>query len=405
MGISGLLPMLGSVTEEVDIERFRGQRLGVDANGWLHRSLSTCAAELSEGKATSKYVDYCMSLVDVMRGCGAEPVLVFDGAPVPHKALTVEQRRDGRLAAKRAVDALRAAGDRTSHTLVRKAVGVTSDMVRRLVLRLRTAGVAFVVAPYEADAQLAHMARTGAVAAVVSEDSDLLAYGAPHVLFKLERTGTAQLVSLANLQFAEDKGRHLFSGTWPGEWRAWREGLFVDLCILAGCDYLAALPGVGLRTAHGLLRTHRSAETAVRSRVDGPEADLYLRGVAVARDIFHHQMVWDGAAVRPLEALAPGVDPADLPHIGQHLPPALGRRICADAAVDPRTFADYDEDDDEEEAAWARDAAGGPAPAEEQADDLGPAHAVALAYAQAVAVPRATLDVMDSILKRPRVRL
>jgi hypothetical protein len=35
------------------------------------------------------------------------------------------------------------------------------------------------VAPYEADAQMAYLARNGAVHAVITEDSDLLAYGCP----------------------------------------------------------------------------------------------------------------------------------------------------------------------------------------------------------------------------------
>jgi exonuclease-1 len=44
---------------------------------------------------------------------------------------------------------------------------------------LRPAGVAVLVAPYEADAQMAYLARSGVVAAVVTEDSDLVAYACP----------------------------------------------------------------------------------------------------------------------------------------------------------------------------------------------------------------------------------
>lgn len=42
-------------------------------------------------------------------------------------------------------------------------------------------GVEFIVAPYEADAQMAYMALSGDVDAVITEDSDLLAYGCPKV--------------------------------------------------------------------------------------------------------------------------------------------------------------------------------------------------------------------------------
>lgn len=46
---------------------------------------------------------------------------------------------------------------------------------------LRARGVWWIVAPYEADAQMALLALRGEVHAVVTEDSDLLAYGCPRV--------------------------------------------------------------------------------------------------------------------------------------------------------------------------------------------------------------------------------
>lgn len=46
---------------------------------------------------------------------------------------------------------------------------------------LRAAGVEFIVAPYEADAQMAYLAINGLVHAVITEDSDLLPYGCPRV--------------------------------------------------------------------------------------------------------------------------------------------------------------------------------------------------------------------------------
>jgi exonuclease-1 len=46
---------------------------------------------------------------------------------------------------------------------------------------LKAAAVQFIVAPYEADAQMAYLARRGDVHAVITEDSDLLVYGCPRV--------------------------------------------------------------------------------------------------------------------------------------------------------------------------------------------------------------------------------
>lgn len=47
---------------------------------------------------------------------------------------------------------------------------------------LRRQGVKLVVAPYEADAQLAYLNRSGAVDVVLTEDSDCLPYGCKKVM-------------------------------------------------------------------------------------------------------------------------------------------------------------------------------------------------------------------------------
>ena len=52
------------------------------------------------------------------------------------------------------------------------------------------------VAPYEADAQLAYLARIGLVDAVITEDSDLIAFGVREVLLKMDGTGLVLLVLL-----------------------------------------------------------------------------------------------------------------------------------------------------------------------------------------------------------------
>jgi hypothetical protein len=59
---------------------------------------------------------------------------------------------------------------------------------------LRAENVDYVVAPYEADAQLCFLEREGYVDGIITEDSDLLVFGCRHVIFKLE--GNGQCVSI-----------------------------------------------------------------------------------------------------------------------------------------------------------------------------------------------------------------
>ena len=117
MGIQGLLPVLKSITRPLHVSAFRGNRVAVDAYCWLHRGAYTCSREICEGIPTDKcaapsrvpvccdmlrhgikrlqhfkciavcrYVTFCMARVELLRSCGVEPVLVFDGANLPMKA-------------------------------------------------------------------------------------------------------------------------------------------------------------------------------------------------------------------------------------------------------------------------------------------------------------------------------
>lgn len=54
MGIQGLLPLLKSIQKSVNLKKFEGKTIAVDAYGWLHRGTVACAMELALGKPTRK---------------------------------------------------------------------------------------------------------------------------------------------------------------------------------------------------------------------------------------------------------------------------------------------------------------------------------------------------------------
>lgn len=71
--------------------------------------------------------------------------------------------------------------------------------------------------------------------------------GACRVLYKLDRSGSGEEVALADLPNC------------PGlPLSGFTSDQFMQLCVMAGCDFLAQLPGIGLKKAHGVLRKYRS---------------------------------------------------------------------------------------------------------------------------------------------------
>jgi exonuclease-1 len=68
-----------------------------------------------------------------------------------------------------------------------KCVDVTPAMARELIKVLREMKIDYIIAPYEADAQLAYLARKKIIDVVITEDSDLVLFGCPKV--KKQRKG------------------------------------------------------------------------------------------------------------------------------------------------------------------------------------------------------------------------
>jgi len=80
-----------------------------------------------------------------------------------------------------------------------EGVEINGDMIHLFIQELKHLGVQYVVAPYESDAQLAFLYHTKVIDVVITEDSDLLAFGVDRVLFKMDHQGNGLEIDLANL--------------------------------------------------------------------------------------------------------------------------------------------------------------------------------------------------------------
>lgn len=168
-----------------------------------------------------------------------KPILVFDGQHLPAKALTEQRRRESRQQSKkRAAELLRLGRVEEARSQMRRCVDVTHEMALRLIKECRTRHVDCIVAPYEADAQMAWLNKEGIAQYIVTEDSDLTLFGAQKIIFKLDLTGAGLLVDSQKL--------HLAMGCREERYNFDK---FRRMCIMSGCDYLDSLPGIGLAKA------------------------------------------------------------------------------------------------------------------------------------------------------------
>ena len=342
MGVTNLLSFTASASSEAHVSQFKGGVLAVDASCWLHRGACACADELvlrgADSLTHEKYLGFALKMIRMLMQHGVTPLLVFDGGTLPLKEPTNRARRERREA-------------EVARGRYEGAISVTSHMARRLIAHLRRQRLPYLVAPYEADAQIAYLVRRGHCAAAITEDSDLLAHKCPATLYKLDVTGHGRLILYDNLRFAESApGRLLFDGAWVGEWDAWAQHLFISMCILAGTDYLVGgIHGVGLKTAHSLLRKHKSLEAALGAHLhlapNGEAIRSLMEHINRVRQAFDTPRIFDPSSERVVmiggggEAATVG-EALDTAHLGMPMEHNLARAVCLHASVDPITLED-----------------------------------------------------------------
>ena len=120
---------------------------------------------------------------------------------------------------------------------------------------------------------------------IITEDSDLLVFGCRNVVFKLDGDGHCVSIKRDNFTKVASFPMH-----------GWSDRDFRRMAMLAGCDYLPSIPGIGIKTAHKLLRRYKTVERLLQSlRLEGSHAvpDAYAAEFSRAELAFVYQRVYD----------------------------------------------------------------------------------------------------------------
>ncbi|WVW83475.1 hypothetical protein I302_105496 [Kwoniella bestiolae CBS 10118] len=285
MGISGLLPLLKEIQVTGHVSEFKGKRLAVDAYVWLHKGAFGCAEDIVKGKKTTKFVDYAMHRVRMLRYHGITPFIVFDGGPLPAKKGTEVSRAKSRAENLDRARSMESQGRwKEARDFYTRCLDITPEMAYQLIKALKAENVDYVVAPYEADAQLCYLEREGFVDGIITEDSDLLVFGCRQVIFKLDGNGQCVWIHRNNLATIRDFPMH-----------GWSDVQFRRMAMLSGCDYLDSIVGIGLKKAHALMRRFKTVEKLLQHvRLEGSMTipPDYLASFAQAELAFVHQRVY-----------------------------------------------------------------------------------------------------------------
>lgn len=266
----------------------------------------------------------------MLKHFGVTPYMVFDGDYLPSKAATEASRakkREDKL--KLANEYLKAGKPSQAAQEFQKCIDITPEMASALIQQLKKMDIPYVVAPYEADAQLVYLEHHGFVDGIISDDSDLLVFGAKRLLTKLDQYGNC--IEINRRDFCACREISL---------TGWSDTEFRRMAIMSGCDYLNGLPGVGLKTAYRMLRKTKSPERIVRLlQFEGKRiSENYLTLFYQAELTFLHQWVFcpTKKELVHLTELDGTRTAEEMPFIGSHVEPEIARKI-ANGDVNPIT--------------------------------------------------------------------
>ena len=260
---------------------------------------------------------------------GVEPYLVFDGDYLPSKAKTEEARELKRAESKRKGEELLRMGKQTEafHEL-QKAVDVTPELARQLIEELKRHNIHYVVAPYEADAQLAYLEKKGIIQGVISEDSDLLVFGVQRLITKLDNYG--ECIEINRKDFTACREVNLVG---------WSDAEFRHMAILSGCDYLSNCSKIGLKTAYYHIQKYKKIERVIQILQLHPKFKVppgYLECFWKAEQTFLHQRVYCPLEKRVVMLTHLEDPPEDFDFIGKHIERAEAIGI-ANGSLHPMT--------------------------------------------------------------------
>lgn len=281
MGIKGFNPFMRkkcpNAYVEIHLSSFKGKKIALDSDNVFHKHMSRAHKEIvnrtdvtvmdpDREEIRKRWIFHVKNFLTGLLRAGVTPVCVFDGKHISEKSKTQQKRRDDkqkiRDEAERMKERVRQIDEleRTPAmiTELRKKMqnlGYLNREDKEIIIKiLKQVGIPVLKATGEGEQLCAMLCIEGKVDAVYSRDTDLVAFGCPVTI----NEDGGYLYNPQTHQVEETFKCTLFNpilSTLDMEYKT-----FLDLCIMAGCDFNDNIFRLGIGTAYKLLAKCKSID-------------------------------------------------------------------------------------------------------------------------------------------------
>ena len=228
MGIKNLLKFLNNnypeLIKKINTTNFQGKRIAIDISILLYQVIIAIRNSGSDmvnknGDITSHILGLFNKTIILLK-MNISPIFVFDGKPPVFKLKTLQNRREIKQKAFEKLEENLSQEDKIKY--FKRTVSISKKQIDECKELLDLMGIPYVNAVEEADSQCAQLVKDGLAEGVLTEDMDILTFGAKTIYRNLTSYNKEQLqINLDEILTTLDLSYEQF----------------VELCILFGCDY------------------------------------------------------------------------------------------------------------------------------------------------------------------------
>jgi flap endonuclease-1 len=261
MGIKNLFKSIGEYAPqaitEIQMKQYANRKIAIDVYILIYRFMISVRYNSTNGK-TYNYLqnesgDITSHLSGLyyktiqLREMGMLPIYVFDGIPPDMKKHHELKKRQARK--EKAMANMKEAKTQSEvEKYAKQCVFLTKKEIDDARTLLKLMGAPVIDAPGEAEAQCAELCKKGLVDAVLTEDMDILTFGAPRMLKGAmgNMSPTATCYELDLEKVLEGFNMNMTQ--------------FIEYCIICGCDYTGTIPQISYKRGKPLMDKYKSIE-------------------------------------------------------------------------------------------------------------------------------------------------
>jgi flap endonuclease-1 len=229
MGIKKMLKFLNTnypnVIKTINEEDLDGKKIAIDISILLYQvviAIRNSGADMfnNQGEISSHILGLFNKTINLLK-MNIIPIYVFDGKPPVFKSQTIINRKEIK---QKASDKLNTNDMNEEDTIkyFKRTVYISKAQIEECIELLEIMGIPYIIAPEEADSQCAELVKNGIADGVLTEDMDIMTFGAKKIYRNLTSYSKDTLEISMDDVFKELNVNY---------------EQFVELCLLFGCDY------------------------------------------------------------------------------------------------------------------------------------------------------------------------